>query len=690
MARISGSSSFVYGVDFGMTTSSLAIMRETGELSLVKDPAILGGDSEAVPTAVCVAEPGSTDLLVGQAAVNAELGQPMSYRDNFKRDVGRKKEVLLDDRPFAVVDLISAVLRFLFDQAQALEPGPPAATVLTVPADWAKSRRDIITSAAITAGYPRDSLFIADEPTASIEYARSLGIIADRPIALVYDLGGSTLDCAAVRPGTPGLPDPRATAGREIGGIDFDLAIRAEIKRRFPAEVAEIEDGELGKDEPWRLTQLQHACEVVKRRLSNEGSTREILYDLPGRPELLLSRDKLETLIIATVDQTIEVAQNTLAELGLNWDQVEAVLPIGGSTRIPLIQHRLAEKAPGKVLELPKPDFAPALGAAVMAQREAGRITAGRQPLSADLVTANPWSPRAAVEEPSIAGAAKESDRFNRAYPVAVWLTLVPVLASTGFLALMHWELTPQIIAALWCFTCAALAVAFTWAPSRNSVYSLWLCGMAVVGMLTFLGLSIAYWVHTDAFLGSWDLGTALFLLPCAFIYRMAGTSASRARVSMQAFARNQAVIQQVSGRRWFGTPVREVPEFLNPLFDIPALRGFHLRTRPGEEQRYALAAGNHVLIIAMLTSRDQRPLLEQLEGLVGYPLPPGSVRTILVAPGVVPPRVPANEQFESATLITTERGLVDIVGRWLERDNRLLIPLLSALLRSVNIGPDA
>lgn len=67
--------------------------------------------------------------------------------------------------------------------------------------------------------------------------------------------------------------------------------------------------------------------------------------------------------------------------------------------------------------------------------------------------------------------------------------------------------------------------------------------------------------------------------------------------------------------------------------------------------------------------------------------LPAASVRTIFVAPGVVPPKVPANEGFESGAMTTTERGLADIVGRWLAQDNRLLIPLLSALIRSADSG---
>jgi molecular chaperone DnaK len=676
-------SSFVYGVDFGMTTSSLAIMRENGEPVLVQDPAIRGDASQAVPTAVWAPEDPEADLLVGQAAVNAEVYRPLAYRDNFKRDVQSRTVLWLDERRCEVVELVAAVLRFLYQQAQAMQEGAPEATVLTAPADWAKGRRDVLTRAAIEAGYPRESLFIADEPTAAIEYARSLGIIAGSPRTLIYDLGGSTIDCAAVVPGRPGLPDPRATSGREIGGINFDKAIMAEAKERFPSQFAELEIGELGKEEPWHLARVQRACETIKRRLSSEDRTHEIFYDLPGRPELLLSREEFNALITEKVDETIGVAHIALKKLGLRWQDVDVVLPIGGSTQVPLVQRRLHDQAPGKLREVPRRDFAVALGAAVMAWQRANEITAAQRPLSAAIATASPWTYHAAPDEPNISEAAKPPRQFNRFYLAAVWLVLVPVMLSMGALAWMHWALAAQIFAGLWCLVGIVLGTAFVARPSRNSATAEWLGYLNGIAAPVFLVMSAVYGVNHEKMLALWSLGTGIFLIACAVVSWLAGGNASRARTTANAYAHDQEVIRQVSGDRWFGGSSKEIPDFLAPLFEIPALRGFQLRVNQGEEERYALAAGGRVLLVAMLTSPDQRPVLEQWEGSLGYRLPPGSVRTILVAPGSTPPRVPADEEFAIAAMITTRPGVVDIVGRWLERDNRLLIPLLSALLRS-------
>lgn len=158
-------------------------------------------------------------------------------------------------------------------------------------------------------------------------------------------------------------------------------------------------------------------------------------------------------------------------------------------------------------------------------------------------------------------------------------------------------------------------------------------------GLVRILVLSAVYGVNHEKTLGLWSLGTRIFLIACAVVSGLAGADAARARTTANAYAHDQEVIRQMSSERWFGGSSQEVPDFLVPLFEIPALRGFQLRVNPGEEQRYALAAGGRVLLVAMLMSPDQRPVLEQWEGSLGYRLPPGSVRTILVAPGATPPR---------------------------------------------------
>ncbi len=679
------SNSFAYGVDFGMTTSSLAIMADTGEVSLARepDPGIAGDWSYAVPTAVCLSGTAPTDLLVGQAALNARAGHPEAFLDNFKREVGVVSRVDINGQPFTMVELVAAVLRFLYDRAQEVIPGAPSATVLTAPASWAGNRRGIIKAAAIDAGYPRDSLFIVDEPTAALEYARFCGLISERPTALVYDLGGSTLDCAVIRPGRPGLPDPRAIRGVGLGGVDFDLAIVADVKRRFPVQYAEIEDGELGQREPWRLVRLQRVCEQVKCRLSADEVAREILYDLPGNPELTLTRSEFERLIASTVDETIATAEHTVADMGLTWEEIDVVLPVGGSTLVPLVADRLAGKAPGKLVEVQDRDCVPAFGAAVMAGREADRLDAGAKPVSAELVTAHPWIAHANSEEPPIADASPPAAPFRRSWLVAGWLALLTLDVGGSLFAWQYWDIALQVITGLWCLGSLITAVVITIRPHEGSGIARAAAGYTIFTVPPVLVSSILFLTHRELTPGFWSLGICVFLAIPATIFDTATTRAKKAVGRIRAFDNDEAVIKAVTSARWFEDADGEIPGFLQPLFEIPALRGFRIPAGEGELRRYALAAGNNVLLVAMLTSPDRRPVLEQWERSLGLTLPRGSARTILVAPGPVPPPVPANEGFESGALITTERSMADIVGRWLERDNRLFIPVLSSLLRS-------
>src|SRR5215469_3790833 len=153
----------VFGVDFGMSTSSLAILLPDGSTQLVTDSGLRPGAQHAVPTAVCLDDSGEK-LLVGSVAVNARNRRPEAYLDNFKLrvEVGARR-VWLADRPFEVVDLVAAVLAFLRERAREIDPREPAATVLTVPAGWAQGRAQMMINAAIKAGFPADSLYPFDE-----------------------------------------------------------------------------------------------------------------------------------------------------------------------------------------------------------------------------------------------------------------------------------------------------------------------------------------------------------------------------------------------------------------------------------------------------------------------------------------------------------------------------------------------
>lgn len=671
---------FVYGLDFGMTTSSLAIMDDTSEPQLVNDP-VIGDTGYAVPTAVCLAEPGSRNLLVGQAAVRARAGLPRAYRDNFKHDLSSADPVWLDNQAFTTAELTAAVLRFLYVQAQRRRPGQPAATVLTVPADWGSSRKRIIENAAIAAGYPEKNLMCVSEPVAALEYARLRGVVLTGQTVLVYDFGGGTLDCAAVTPGPPDRPDIAFPASEGVGGRNFDVALVDEVGRRFPAEFADLKrPGPPGQRKPWVLDDLRRTCEKVKCRLSASDFAFERLAELRGHPDLRISRPEFESIIAPMIDLTIATAERALEQVALDWNTVDVVLPVGGSTRIPLIQRRLREKAPGKLLDVPDRDFAQAKGAAITARRHAERGYAGH---SAEIGPALAWQPRTRVAEPTPVGRTQASSSSSRPGATGIWLTLLPALTITGWLAWTGWNSTAQAVAGVLSLIVFCFALSFTRRPGATSAG--WLSRLGFAATAAFLVLSIGYWARGHVATGFWCFGTFLDLVVLAFIALDASENVAKAATTRRAIDNDQKVLSRVQSQCWFGGPGTAPPESLSRLFDIPALRGFRMRPQPGEDERYVLVAGHCVALVVKVKSRDQRLALDGWERTLTSSFPQLRVSKIRVVPGVVPPQVSADQLARDNVVPTTELGLPDTVGWLLEEDNTLLIPLLSSLLESAD-----
>lgn len=683
----------VYGVDFGMTNSSLAIMAGDGSIVLVTDPAPIDGMAEVIPTAVCLTEKGG-GLLVGGAAVNAKRSWPTAYRDNFKRDVRRgAAPARLAGTPVAVVDMVAAVLRLLWDRAQQTGLGPPAVTMLTTPADWAADRKEMLTDAAILAGFPRESIHLIDEPTAAMVYAQAAGVVRPADAALVYDLGGGTFDCAVLRPGQGGAPAVRVPDSRPIGGRDFDQAIYRELKHRLPEQFDAVERADDGC-----TVQLVSTCESMKKRLSRSEVVHEMLVELPQPVEVEFSREQFDRLIGDMVDDTLECAKQALSQAGLSWDEVDAVVPVGGSTLVPLVERRLAARAPGRVRLVNERDTAVVRGAAVLARHEADRQVAKEQPSPPNIGAPKIWTPKAVHAAPDVAPVAQVTYHPT---PSMVWLWLLTIGAVTtgGYLAWRHWPRPDQILLALALAMIVSGVARFSAGPPQHprgagtaGFFSALLC-------ITYFVVSLVYAYralvehHGTGGLGWWAFGVAAEWFVAALVAIIATDSAIQAKSSKAEIAIHKETLDRVANVKWFSLNGATAPHFLAALFDLPALRGFEMPTpRKGVGVRYVLAAGGRVVLVMMLSSGDQRPQVAamQADWAQRLKVDAGAIRTILVAPQRKPPSVSADDQFEITSLITTEPGVKDIIGRWLEQDNSIDGRLLTALLKAATADPTA
>jgi molecular chaperone HscA len=369
------------GIDLGTTNTVAAIAGDNGpEVLRAADGAAL------LPSVVHYRADGSVE--VGEAALAALAEEPDAVVASIKRLMGRGGEDvrrLAGHLPFEIVpgagmlrlrirgrlltpvEVSAEILRAAKARAEQALGRPVARAVITVPAYFDDAARGATKDAARLAGI--EVLRLVNEPTAA---ALAYGLDkAAEGIFAVYDLGGGTFDISLLRL-EKGVFQVLATGGdTALGGDDFDHA----IAERFIAERGE----EVTAGEAKLALRLARR---VKEELSQVESGRWRL-ELGDRPsEHALDRALLEKLIAAPVERSLAIARNVLADAGLAPGQVDGVVLVGGSTRVPLVRRRVAELFGRPPLTDIDPDQVVALGAALQARA----LTRGSDTLLLDVI----------------------------------------------------------------------------------------------------------------------------------------------------------------------------------------------------------------------------------------------------------------------------------------------------------------
>ena len=365
----------VVGIDLGTTNSLVASVSE-GE------PAILAPEGERgiVPSVVSFR---SDCVLTGDEAQDERVSNSRNTIFSIKRFMGRGYEDVKDDvrhlpfeadpderevvhvlahgRSYSAPEVSALVLRRLKSRAEKTLGRPVLRAVVTVPAYFNDAQRQATKDAGKLAGL--EVLRIINEPTAaSLAYGlheRNRGVVA------VYDLGGGTFDISLLRI-KDGVFEVLATGGdTRLGGDDFDQAISLHIQK----EILEQHGVDLGET-PEALAELALLAENVKKTLS-EGDSTEYILENPGGVPLAhkgsLAREEMEALLWPIAQRTLAPCKRALADAGLTPGEVDEVVLVGGSTRMPLIRRMVEElfqKRPHADLD---PDEVVALGAAVQA-----------------------------------------------------------------------------------------------------------------------------------------------------------------------------------------------------------------------------------------------------------------------------------------------------------------------------------
>ncbi|NCA99099.1 MAG: molecular chaperone DnaK, partial [Clostridia bacterium] len=355
----------IIGIDLGTTNSCVAVM-EGGE------PVVIANAEGARTTPSVVAFSKTGERLVGQVAKRQAVTNPDRTVISIKREMGTNHKVAIDDKNYTPQEISAMVLQKLKADAESYLGETVTQAVITVPAYFSDSQRQATKDAGKIAGL--EVLRIINEPTAA-SLAYGLDKESDQKI-LVFDLGGGTFDVSILEIGD-GVFQVLATNGNNrLGGDDFDQRIVNYLVDEFKKD-----QGVDLKVDKMAMQRLREAAEKAKIELSGVTSTNinlpYITADATGPKHLdvTLSRAKFNDLTADLVEMTMGPVRSALADSGLKASEIEKILLVGGSTRIPAVQDAVKavfNKDPFKGIN---PDECVAIGAAIQAAVLGGDVT---------------------------------------------------------------------------------------------------------------------------------------------------------------------------------------------------------------------------------------------------------------------------------------------------------------------------
>ncbi len=345
----------IIGIDLGTTNSCVAVM-EGGE------PVVIANAEGARTTPSVVAFAKNGERLVGQVAKRQAITNPDHTVSSIKRKMGTDAKVHIDDKTYSPQEISAMILQKLKTDAEAYLGEPVTQAVITVPAYFSDSQRQATKDAGKIAGL--EVLRIINEPTAA---ALAYGLEKDESQKiLVYDLGGGTFDVSILEI-SDGVFEVLATNGNNmLGGDDFDQRIIEYLATEFKKE-----NGIDLRADKMAMQRLKEAAEKAKIELSGVMSTNINLPFItadatgPKHLDMTLTRAKLNELIGDLVESTIIPMKNAIKDSGISVNEIDKVLLVGGSSRVPLVQEtvkKVTGKEPHKGIN---PDECVAVGAAI-------------------------------------------------------------------------------------------------------------------------------------------------------------------------------------------------------------------------------------------------------------------------------------------------------------------------------------
>ncbi|BBE31166.1 chaperone protein DnaK [Tepiditoga spiralis] len=374
-----GNKEYVVGIDLGTTYSAISWMKPDGNVEVIPN----AEGKRTTPSIVAFSKEG--DIIVGEPAKRqAVLNSEKTIR-SIKRYMGSDHKVTIDGKDYTPQQISAFILKKLVRDAEAYLDGKIKKAVITCPAYFNDAQRQATKEAGEIAGL--EVLRIINEPTAA-SIAFGMDKKAGDQKIVVYDLGGGTFDVSILEIGDDIIEVISTNGNNHLGGDDFDKRIMDWLMDEFKKE-----NGVDLKNDKQALQRLKEAAETAKIELS---SKMEAEINLPfitivnGNPvhiEKKLTRAKFEELVRDLIESTRGPIENAMKDAGLTPNDIDEILFVGGSTRVPAVQKLVTGyfgKEPNKGVN---PDEAVSVGAAVQ-----GAIMTGKTDKDIVLVDVTPLS----------------------------------------------------------------------------------------------------------------------------------------------------------------------------------------------------------------------------------------------------------------------------------------------------------
>lgn len=350
----------IIGIDLGTTNSCMAYLREGGEVDIILN----SNGGRITPSVVSFME--NREIIVGEAAKNQAVLNSEKTISSIKREMGTNYKVNIDGKEYTPQEISAIILKKLKRDAEEYFGEPVTEAVITVPAYFSDAQRQATKDAGRIAGL--NVKRIINEPTAAA-LAYGLDKEEDQTV-LVYDLGGGTFDVSILEitsiDGEKTVEVKSTNGINRLGGDDFDKILIDYIVESFKKE----NKIDLSKDK-MAYQAIKNSAEKCKIELSEAKKSRITIPFIsanekgPLHIDMEITRARFESLIEELIEKTIEPIKQALTDAGLGEGDIDKVILVGGSTRIPLVQETLKNIFKAEIYKGVNPDEVVAKGAAI-------------------------------------------------------------------------------------------------------------------------------------------------------------------------------------------------------------------------------------------------------------------------------------------------------------------------------------